>query len=129
MLFGLPYLYAIIVVGGLMMIDVLFGGMRATSWMQIIKAVMLLCGATFLVIGVMAHVGFSFEALFAKAVAMKTKLALDGGLSPADAAAKGHVIMGPGGFIKDPISAFVRLCADARHRRSSAYSDAFLYRP
>ena len=105
LLFGLPYLYAIIVVGGLMMVYVLFGGMRATSWVQIIKAVMLLCGATFLVLGVMAHVGFSFETLFARAVAVKTRLAADSGLPPAEAAAKGRAIMGPGGFIKDPISA------------------------
>jgi len=105
LLFGLPYLYAITVVGGLMMVYVLFGGMRATSWVQIIKAVMLLCGATFLVVGVMAQVGFSFETLFARAIAVKTRLALEGGLSPAAAAAKGRAIMGPGGFIKDPISA------------------------
>ncbi|QJU60050.1 cation acetate symporter [Sphingomonas sp. AP4-R1] len=105
LLFGLPYLYAIVVVGGLMMVYVLFGGMRATSWVQIIKAVMLLCGATAMVFGVMAHVGFSFEALFAHAVAVKTQVALDSGLSPADAATKGRAIMGPGGFIKDPISA------------------------
>ncbi|KHL26550.1 acetate permease [Croceibacterium mercuriale] len=105
LLFGLPYLYAIVVVGGLMMIYVLFGGMRATSWVQIIKAVMLLCGATLLVFGVMAHVGFSFEALFATAVEVKTRVALDSGLSPAEAAAEGRTIMGPGGFIKDPISA------------------------
>ncbi len=105
LLFGLPYLYAIVVVGGLMMVYVLFGGMRATSWVQIIKAVMLLCGATFLVLGVMAHVGFSFETLFAQAVAVKTKLAAESGLSPTDAAVKGRAIMGPGGFIKDPISA------------------------
>jgi cation/acetate symporter len=105
LLFGLPYLYAIVVVGGLMMVYVLFGGMRATSWVQIIKAVMLLCGATFLVLGVMAHVGFSFEALFAQAVAVKTRMAAESGLSPAAAAAKGRAIMGPGGFIKDPISA------------------------
>jgi cation/acetate symporter len=105
LLFGLPYLYAITIVGGLMMVYVLFGGMRATSWVQIIKAVMLLCGATFLVLGVMAHVGFSLEALFAQAVAVKTKMALATGLSPAEAAAKARAIMGPGGFIKDPISA------------------------
>jgi cation/acetate symporter len=105
LLFGLPYLYAIVVVGGLMMVYVLFGGMRATSWVQIIKAVMLLCGATLLVFGVMAHVGFSFEALFATAVEVKTRVALDSGLSPAEAAAEGRTIMGPGGFIKDPISA------------------------
>jgi cation/acetate symporter len=105
LLFGLPYLYAIIVVGGLMMIYVLFGGMRATSWVQIIKAVMLLCGATFLALGVLAHVGFSFETLFVRAVEVKTRLALESGLSPADAAVKGRAIMGPGGFIKDPVSA------------------------
>ena len=105
LLFGLPYLYAITVVGGLMMVYVLFGGMRATSWVQIIKAVLLLCGATFLVLGVLAHVGFSFEALFARAVAIKTRLALESGLSADEAAAKGRAIMGPGGFIKDPVSA------------------------
>ena len=105
LLFGLPYLYAITAVGGLMMVYVLFGGMRATSWVQIIKAVMLLVGATFLVLGVLAHVGFSFEALFARAVAVKTQVALGTGLSPEEAAAKGRAIMGPGGFIKDPVSA------------------------
>jgi cation/acetate symporter len=105
LLFGLPYLWAITVVGGLMMVYVLFGGMRATSWVQIIKAVMLLCGATFLVLGVMAHVGFSLEALFAQAVAAKTRLALENGQAPTEAAVTGRAIMGPGGFIKDPISA------------------------
>jgi len=105
LLFGLPYLYALVAVGGLMMVYVLFGGMRATSWVQIIKAVMLLSGATALVVGVMAQVGFSFEELFARAVAIKTGLAERAGLSPADAAAKGAAIMGPGGFIKDPVSA------------------------
>lgn len=105
LLFGLPYLTAITVVGGLMMVYVLFGGMRATSWVQIIKAVMLLLGATFLVLGVLAHVGFSFEALFARAVAVKTQLAAQTGLSPEEAAARGRAIMGPGGFIKDPVSA------------------------
>jgi len=105
LLFGLPYLTAITVVGGLMMVYVLFGGMRATSWVQIIKAVMLLCGATALMLGVMAHVGFSFEELFARAVAVKTQVAAASGLSPAEAATKGRAIVGPGGFIKDPVSA------------------------
>lgn len=105
LLFGLPYLYAITVVGGLMMIYVLFGGMRATSWVQIIKAVLLLVGATFLMLGVMAHVGFSLEELFARAVATKTRIAQDAGLPAGEAAAKGVAIMGPGGFIKDPVSA------------------------
>ncbi|MDX3908263.1 MAG: cation acetate symporter [Sphingobium sp.] len=104
LLFGLPYTYAVIIVGVLMMLYVLFGGMRATTWVQIIKAVMLLAGATFMAVMVLAQFGFSPEALFARAVQVKTSLALAGGAPPAEAASKGLAIMGPGGFIKDPVS-------------------------
>ena len=45
LLFGLPYLYALIIVGVLMIAYVTFGGMLATTWVQIIKACMLLAGA------------------------------------------------------------------------------------
>src|SRR5512133_1965730 len=38
LLFGLPYHYAVIAVGTLMMVYVIFGGMLATTWVQIIKA-------------------------------------------------------------------------------------------
>ncbi len=105
LLFGLPYGYAVVVVGALMMAYVLFGGMRATTWVQIIKAVMLLAGATFMAVMVLAKFGFSPEALFARAVQVKTDMALAKGASPGDAATKGLSIMGPGNFIKDPISA------------------------
>ena len=105
LLFGLPYTYAVIIVGVLMMLYVLFGGMRATTWVQIIKAVMLLVGATFIAVMVLARFGFSPEALFAKAVAVKTDLAIAKGATAADAAVQGRSIMGPGNFIKDPISA------------------------
>src|SRR5262249_4109007 len=47
LLFGLPYLYALLVVGVLMIVYVTFGGMVATTWVQIIKACLLLGGATF----------------------------------------------------------------------------------
>jgi len=95
----------VIIVGVLMMIYVLFGGMTATTWVQIIKAVMLLSGVTFMAFMVLAQFGFSPEALFAKGVAVKTAIAENSGKTPEEAAKIGLSIMGPGGFIKDPISA------------------------
>ncbi len=105
LLFGLDYWLAVVIVGALMMIYVLFGGMTATTWVQIIKAVLLLSGVTFMAFMVLAQFGFSPEALFAKGVEVKTQLAVNGGKTQADAAAIGLAIMGPGGFVKDPISA------------------------
>ncbi len=116
LLFGLDYSYAVVIVGVLMMIYVLFGGMTATTWVQIIKACLLLSGATFMVFMVLTQFGFSPEALFAKAVEIKTAaaakdpkfladVAAKGGDAVAAAAAKGQSIMAPGSFVKDPISA------------------------
>jgi cation/acetate symporter len=105
LLFGLPYPVAVVLVGVLMIIYVLVGGMTATTWIQICKAVMLLAGASFIALSVLWQFGFSLDALFARAVEVKTSLALDKGMAPAEAAAKGAAIMGPGSFIKDPISA------------------------
>ena len=105
LLFGLDYWIAVVIVGALMMVYVLFGGMTATTWVQIIKACMLLAGVSFMAFMVLAQYGFSPEALFAKGVEVKTQIAANGGKSPTDAAKIGLAIMGPGGFIKDPISA------------------------
>ena len=108
LLFGLDYGYAVAIVGLLMMVYVLFGGMTATTWVQIIKAGMLLAGASFMAFMVMWQFGFSPEALFAKAVEIKTQAALAAATNPAEtagAAEKGLSIMGPGNFVKDPISA------------------------
>ncbi len=105
LLFGLDYWIAVVLVGVLMMVYVLFGGMTATTWVQIIKACLLLAGVTFMAFMVLAQFGFSPEALFAKGVEVKTYFAQEAGKSPEDAAAAGLSIMGPGGFIKDPISA------------------------
>ncbi len=105
LLFGLDYWLAVVIVGALMMVYVLFGGMTATTWVQIIKAVLLLSGVTFMAFMVMSQFGFSLEALFAKGVEVKTQIAVNGGKSQVDAAAIGLAIMGPGGFVKDPISA------------------------
>jgi len=89
-LFGMEYIYAEILVGIVMLMYVLFGGMTATTWVQIIKACMLLAGATFMAVSVLLQFGFSPEALFAKAVEVHSKH---------------DAIMGPGALIKDPISA------------------------
>ena len=104
LLFGLDYMYAVIIVGVLMMVYVLFGGMTATTWVQIIKAILLLGGATFMAFMVLLQFGFSPEAMFAKAVQIKTDLAAKGGADAAKAASQGFSIMAPGNFVKDPIS-------------------------
>ena len=87
LLFGLEYWIAVVIVGMLMMVYVLFGGMTATTWVQIIKACLLLSGATFMAFMVLYKYGFSAEALFADAVSIKDKS-----------------IMSPGNFVKDPVS-------------------------
>jgi cation/acetate symporter len=90
LLFGLPYIYAVGIVGGLMMIYVTFGGMLATTWVQIIKAVLLMSGSALMSFLILWHFGFSLEALFREAVALHPKSA---------------AIMAPGGLVKDPVSA------------------------
>lgn len=105
LLFGLPYEYAVAIVGVLMILYVLFGGMTATTWVQIMKAVLLLGGASFMAVMVLTRFGFSPEALFARAVEVKTGLAAAAGDPPEVAAVRGLSIMGPGNFLKDPISA------------------------
>ena len=105
LLFGLEYYIAVIIVGALMMVYVLFGGMTATTWVQIIKACLLLGGASFMAFMVLWQFGFSPEAMFAKAVEIKANLATTAGKTPEEAAAAGQSIMGPGNFVKDPISA------------------------
>ncbi|MBK7205989.1 MAG: cation acetate symporter [Thermomonas sp.] len=108
LLFGLDYGYAVAIVGVLMMVYVLFGGMTATTWVQIIKACLLLAGASFMAFMVLWQFGFSPEALFAKAVEIKVQAATAAATNPeeaAGAAQKGLSIMAPGTFVKDPISA------------------------
>ena len=105
LLFGLDYWMAVVIVGALMMIYVLFGGMTATTWVQIIKACLLLAGVSFMAFMVLAQFGFSPEALFAEGVKVRTAIAENTGKTPEEAAKVGLSIMGPGGFVKDPISA------------------------
>jgi cation/acetate symporter len=69
----ISYRVSIVIIGALIIIYVTFGGMKATTWVQIIKAALLLGGATVMAFLVMAHEGFSFEKLFADAVAAHPK--------------------------------------------------------
>ncbi|GGY64825.1 cation acetate symporter [Cellvibrio zantedeschiae] len=89
-LFGLPYQSAVIIVGVLMTLYVTFGGMLATTWVQLIKAILLLSGASLMALLVLYHFGFSFENMFAEATKVH---------------AKGTAIMAPGTLVSDPISA------------------------
>ena len=89
-LFGMDYEYAVIMVGALMIIYVTFGGMLATTWVQIIKACLLLSGVSFMAIMVLYHFDFNFESLLVKSVENHKS---------------GEAILSPGGFITDPISA------------------------
>ena len=89
-LFGLPYSVAVFIVGLLMICYVTFGGMLATTWVQTIKAILLLFGATFLALAVLNQFEFSFNALFTEAISNHRL---------------GEAIMSPGGLISDPISA------------------------
>ncbi|WP_375460424.1 cation acetate symporter [uncultured Enterovirga sp.] len=73
LLFGLPYLYAVLSVGILMICYVMFGGMVATTWVQIIKAVLLLCTATFTALLTLSYFGFSYDRIIAKAVEVHAK--------------------------------------------------------
>jgi cation/acetate symporter len=88
LLFGLQYEFAVVIVGVVMLAYVLFGGMIATTWVQIVKAVMLLGGATLLAILVLSRFGMNPLALFAEAQARY-----------------GDSVLSPGRLVSDPVDA------------------------
>ncbi len=90
LLFGLEYNVAIFAVGILMMVYVTFGGMVATTWVQIIKACMLLAGGTLVMVLAFSQFGFSYQNLLEKATAVH-KL--------------GPKLMYPGSLLADPVTA------------------------
>jgi cation/acetate symporter len=88
LLFGLPYEWAIVIVGAVMMAYVLFGGMLATTWVQIVKAVLLLGGAFLLALMVLLRFSLNPLALFAAA-----------------ADQFGGRVLAPGQLVADPLDA------------------------
>ncbi|MDB5844390.1 MAG: sodium solute transporter superfamily [Polaromonas sp.] len=90
LLFGLDYHIAVIVVGCLMVVYVTFGGMVATTWVQIIKACLLLFGGTVITVLAFSQFGFSFNTLAAKAIEVhKLK----------------DMLFAPGKLLQDPVNA------------------------
>jgi cation/acetate symporter len=79
----------IAIVGVLMIAYVLIGGMRGTTWVQIIKAVLLIAGALVMTVWVLALVGFNFSGLLGDAVANSSQL--------------GEKLLNPGNQYKNPI--------------------------
>lgn len=88
LLFGLTYETAVMVVGGAMIAYVLFGGMLATTWVQIVKAVLLLGGAAALALMVLARFDFNPIALFHEA-----------------AIQNGAGVLAPGKLVSQPLDA------------------------
>ena len=86
--FGLPYMVALLLVSALVLAYVAFGGMLATTWVQIIKAGLLLTGVTLIALLLLADSGFSFSTLLAKA---------------ATAHPQGEGILSAGVIFKDPV--------------------------
>jgi len=96
LMFGISFEWSLIIVGVIMLAYVLFGGMIATTWVQIIKAVLLLSGVTVLTIMVLAQFHFSPGNLYAAVVSKYGQSALEpGGLvtSPIDAVSLGLALM------------------------------------
>jgi cation/acetate symporter len=88
LLFGIPFEAAVALTGAAMIVYVLFGGMLATTWVQIVKACLLLGGATLLGLLVLARFEFDPTALFAAA-----------------AARYGDGVLAPGKLVSNPLDA------------------------
>jgi cation/acetate symporter len=88
LMFGLSYETSIVIVGAAMLIYVLFGGMIATTWVQIVKAALLMGGAAMLAFLVLARFGFNPANLFAAA-----------------AAKYGAGVLAPGKLVSNPLDA------------------------
>ena len=129
LLFGLPYEFAIVIVGLVMLAYVLFGGMIATTWVQIVKAVMLLGGATLLAVLVLSRFGMNPLALFAQAQSLYGDGVLSPGrlvTDPTDAISLGLALMLGTAGLPHILMRFYTV-RDARTARTSVgYATAFI---
>ena len=111
-MFGISYETAIVIVGAAMIAYVLFGGMIATTWVQIVKAVLLLGGAPLLAVLVLSRFGFNPPRC-----------------SPPPPSATATACWRPGKLVANPLDAVsLGHGADVRHRRAAAHPDALLHR-
>jgi cation/acetate symporter len=129
LLFGLPYETAVVAVGVVMLAYVLFGGMIATTWVQIIKAVLLLGGATLLALLALSRFGFNPLALFSEAASQYGDSVLSPGrqvTDPVDAVSLGLALMIGTAGLPHILMRFYTV-RDARTARSSvAYATALI---
>jgi cation/acetate symporter len=88
LLFGLEYETAVVIVGAVMLAYVIFGGMIATTWVQIVKAVLLLSGALMLAVLVLVQFDMNLLALFDRAATLY-----------------GTGVLAPGRLVSDPLDA------------------------
>lgn len=88
-LFNIPYLAAVIIVGTLMTVYVVFGGMLATTWVQVTKAVLLLGGGSALLVLVLSQFDFSLNTMFERVAVQHPR---------------GTGIFLPGNLYSDPVS-------------------------
>ncbi len=128
------YVQSIIVVGALIITYVTFGGMKATTWVQIIKAGLLLGGATLMALGVMAHEGFSFEKLFSDAVAihpkhldiMKSVVPIGAKLNPIESISLGLTLMFGTAGLPHILMRFFTVTDAKAARKSVLYGTCFI---
>ena len=129
LLFGLPYEFAVVIVGLVMLAYVLFGGMIATTWVQIIKAVLLLGGATILALLVLARFNFNPLTLFAAAAAQYGTEVLAPGrqvTDPIDAVSLGLALMLGTAGLPHILMRFYTVADSKTARTSVGYATAFI---
>ncbi len=129
LLFGMSYSSAVILVGILMVMYVTFGGMLATTWVQIIKAVILLGGASFMAFMVLATVGFSPEMMFQKAVAIHAKgaeIMAPGKADPIDSISLGLALMFGTAGLPHILMRFFTVSDAKEARKSVFYATGFI---
>ncbi|MBS1144067.1 MAG: cation acetate symporter [Proteobacteria bacterium] len=131
LLFGLEYNVAIFAVGLLMMVYVTFGGMVATTWVQIIKACMLLAGGTLVMFLAFSEFGFSFQTLLEKATAvhkLKDKLMYPGSLlaDPVTAISLGLGLMFGTAGLPHILMRFFTVTDAKEARKSVLYASGFV---
>ncbi|ADE12726.1 cation/acetate symporter ActP [Sideroxydans lithotrophicus] len=130
----ISYRESIVVVGALIIIYVTFGGMKATTWVQIIKAGLLLGGATLMAIGVMSHEGFSFAKLFNDAVAahpkhldiMKSVVPLGAKANPIESISLGLTLMLGTAGLPHILMRFFTVTDSKAARKSVLYGTCFI---
>ena len=112
-----------------MLAYVLFGGMLATTWVQIVKAVLLLSGASLMTILVLARFSFNPLALFDQAATIYGAGVLEPGrlvTNPIEAVSLGLALMLGTAGLPHILMRFYTVRDAGTARRSVGYATAFI---